>query len=72
MDLTQIDAAALRVLQAPVRETYKTDPTVARTPLRARGTYLDPGLTATVDGSERYCVVGQSLREPTRFEIRRG
>ncbi|MGQ0465261.1 MAG: OsmC family protein [Sporichthyaceae bacterium] len=45
-----MDAAALRELQAPVREKYKADPTAARTPLRARGTYVDPGLTATVDG----------------------
>lgn len=45
-----IDAAALRALQTPVREKYKADPTAARTALRARGTYVDPGLTATVDG----------------------
>lgn len=45
-----MDAAALRALQAAVKEKYRTDPDAALTPTSARGDYRAPGVTATVDG----------------------
>lgn len=45
-----MDAQQLREAQAPLREEYKADPDAARTPVRARGDFRDPGVTATVDG----------------------
>lgn len=45
-----MDAAALRALQAPVRERYKEDPGSALTPVRAEGDFRDSGITATIDG----------------------
>lgn len=46
---TDIDASALRQLQAPLKERYREHPEEARTPLHARGDFRDPGLTTTVD-----------------------
>ncbi|HEU5265568.1 MAG TPA: OsmC family protein [Jatrophihabitans sp.] len=45
-----MDAAELREMQAPLKQRYRDDPDAARTPLRARADYRDPGLTCTVDG----------------------
>lgn len=45
-----MDAAALRALQAPLKQQYRDDPDAAHTPLGARGAYSDPGITCTVVG----------------------
>ncbi len=45
-----MDAATLRAAQAPLKETYRSDPATARIPTSARGDYRDPGVTGTVDG----------------------
>jgi uncharacterized OsmC-like protein len=45
-----MDASQLRETQAPLKERYQADPATARTPLRARGDFRDPGITCTVDG----------------------
>src|SRR6476469_9445742 len=45
-----MDGATLRDLQAPLRARYRTDPTTARTPIRATANYTDTGVTCTVDG----------------------
>jgi uncharacterized OsmC-like protein len=45
-----MDPAELRARQAPVKERYRADPDSARTPLRVRGAFRDPGITCTVDG----------------------
>jgi uncharacterized OsmC-like protein len=44
-----MDAAGLRALQAPLKDRYRTDPEAARTPVRASGSFADPGVTCTVD-----------------------
>ncbi|MFC7485599.1 OsmC family protein [Knoellia sp. CPCC 206453] len=44
-----IDAAALRALQAPLKELYREDPDEAAVPLSARADWRDPGVTASVD-----------------------
>ena len=43
-----MDAAALRELQAPLKQKYRDDPETARTPMSARADFSDPGVTATV------------------------
>ena len=43
-----MDAAALRELQAPLKQKYRDDPETARTPMGARADFSDPGVTATV------------------------
>ena len=43
-----MDAAALRELQAPLKQAYRDDPESARTPMRARADFADPGITTTV------------------------
>jgi uncharacterized OsmC-like protein len=45
-----MDAAALRGVQAPLKERYRSDPDTARTPLQARGHGGDGGITCVVDG----------------------
>jgi len=45
-----MDAASLRELQAPLKRQYRDDPPSARTPVRARGDYREPGITCTIDG----------------------
>jgi len=50
MSATPLDAAALRALQAPLRDKYRADPDAARTPLHASGDHSAPGVTATVRG----------------------
>jgi uncharacterized OsmC-like protein len=46
---TDIDASALRQLQAPLKQRYRDHPEEARTPLGAHGDFRDAGLTSTVD-----------------------
>ncbi|MFC4128323.1 OsmC family protein [Nocardia rhizosphaerae] len=41
-------AAELRAKQASVKQRYREDPGAAVTPLRARGSFADPGVTCTV------------------------
>lgn len=45
-----MDAAELRAAQAPVKETYRTDPAAALTTVSATGDWSSPGVTATIDG----------------------
>lgn len=45
-----MDAHALRQVQAPLKDRYRSDPATARTPLESRGDYRDPGVTCTVEG----------------------
>ena len=43
-----MDAAALRALQAPLKQTYRDDPESARTPFSATADFSEPGITTTV------------------------
>jgi len=43
-----MDRAALRALQAPVREKYQADPSTAWTPIRGEGDWSDVGITTSV------------------------
>jgi uncharacterized OsmC-like protein len=43
-----MDAAALRELQAPLKQKYRDDPETARTPMSARAEFADHGITTTV------------------------
>ncbi|MGY1661658.1 OsmC family protein [Geodermatophilus sp. SYSU D00705] len=43
-----MDAAALRDLQAPLKQRYRDDPEAARAPMHAEAEYADPGITCTV------------------------
>src|SRR6478735_7003116 len=45
-----MDAAALRRVQAPLKERYRDDPEAAQVPLRASGDFHDPRITCTVAG----------------------
>jgi uncharacterized OsmC-like protein len=45
-----MDETTLREVQAPLKDSYRSDPATARTPLHASGDYRDPGVTTTVDG----------------------
>jgi len=45
-----MDAAALRAVQAPLKDRYRTDPQAARHRLSARGAFTDLGITATIEG----------------------
>ncbi len=44
-----MDATDLRELQAPLKESYRAEPAVARTPLRACADFRDDAVTCTVD-----------------------
>jgi uncharacterized OsmC-like protein len=44
-----MDAVALRALQKPLKDRYREDPGSARTPVGARGSFAEPGITATVE-----------------------
>lgn len=46
--MTTVDE--LRVLQAPLKEKYRSDPAAALTPIHATGDFRDEGITCTVDG----------------------
>ncbi len=41
-------AEDLRARQAPLKDRYRSDPSSATTPLRARGDFHEPGVTCTV------------------------
>jgi uncharacterized OsmC-like protein len=43
-----VDAAALRELQAPLKQKYRDDPETARTPMSAHADFADGGITTTV------------------------
>ena len=43
-----MDATALRGLQAPLKERYRDEPSTARTPVGAYGTFESPGITCVV------------------------
>ncbi|MBB3082956.1 OsmC family protein [Geodermatophilus sabuli] len=43
-----MDAAALRDLQAPLKQRYRDDPEHARVPMHAEAEFSDPGITCTV------------------------
>ena len=43
-----MDAAALRELQAPLKQRYRDDPESARARLHAQADFSDPGVTCTV------------------------
>jgi uncharacterized OsmC-like protein len=43
-----MDRQELRARQAPLKQRYADDPGAALTPLRARGTFAEPGVTCTV------------------------
>jgi uncharacterized OsmC-like protein len=45
-----MDATALREQQAPLKQKYRDDPASALTPLHARGSTADDGITFTVEG----------------------
>ncbi|GAA4304627.1 OsmC family protein [Klenkia terrae] len=44
-----MDAAALREMQAPIKQRYKDDPAAALAHLHAAGDFRDEGITATID-----------------------
>lgn len=44
-----LDAAALRELQAPLKQKYRDDPASARAPMTARAAFTEPGITCTVE-----------------------
>ena len=43
-----MDAAALRDLQAPLKQQYRDDPASACVTMRAEAAFADPGVTCTV------------------------
>jgi uncharacterized OsmC-like protein len=43
-----VDVIELRAAQAPQKQRYRNDPTAARTPLSAHGSFADDGVTATI------------------------
>ena len=45
-----MDATALRLVQAPLKERYRADPEAAQVPLSASGDFRDDRITCTVDG----------------------
>jgi uncharacterized OsmC-like protein len=46
--MTGMDAAALRELQAPLKQKYRDDPESARARMHAEGDFSDAGVTCTV------------------------
>ena len=53
-----MDKATLAAIQAPPKATYRDDP---------EGAVL--ALSAVAKLTERYCVVGQSLRQPPEWAV---
>jgi uncharacterized OsmC-like protein len=45
-----VDAGQLRDLQTPLKAQYRSEPGSAITPVMARATWVEPGVTTTVDG----------------------
>jgi uncharacterized OsmC-like protein len=55
---TIMDAAALRAIQAPIKERYKTNPKDAYITLKARGTLDDQGIACKVETGRLLAVAG--------------
>ncbi|HEY6994479.1 MAG TPA: OsmC family protein [Xanthobacteraceae bacterium] len=53
-----MDATALRALQAPLKDRYRSDPGSARITLRARGTLDDAGIACKVETGRALAVAG--------------
>jgi uncharacterized OsmC-like protein len=53
-----MDANALRAMQAPIKERYKSDPQVAVVTLKAKGTLDAPGLACKVETGRALAVAG--------------
>jgi uncharacterized OsmC-like protein len=53
-----MDAAALRAMQAPIKERYKTDPASAVVTLKARGTLDDASIACKVETGRALAVAG--------------
>jgi uncharacterized OsmC-like protein len=53
-----MDAAALRALQAPLKERYKSDPKTARITLHAKGTLDDTNIACKVETGRALAVAG--------------
>jgi uncharacterized OsmC-like protein len=53
-----MDAAALRALQAPLKERYKADPQTALVTLKARGTLDDAAVACKVETSRAVAAAG--------------
>src|SRR3954465_14806232 len=53
-----MDAAALRALQAPLKETYKQDPAAAVVTLRAQGTLDDARIACKVETGRALALAG--------------
>jgi len=53
-----MDAAALRALQAPIKERYKADPTTARITLRAKGKLDEANIACKVEIGRTLAVAG--------------
>jgi uncharacterized OsmC-like protein len=53
-----MDAAALRALQAPIKERYKADPTTARITLRAKGKLDEANIACKVETGRALAVAG--------------
>jgi len=57
-----MNAEELRARQAPLKERYRQDPSLARVVSEATGDYRDPGITATIDGWAGPAAPGSILR----------
>jgi uncharacterized OsmC-like protein len=53
-----MDAAALRAMQAPLKEQYRRDPQAARITLKAKGTLDDMGIGCKVETGRALAVAG--------------
>jgi uncharacterized OsmC-like protein len=53
-----MDAAALRALQAPIKERYKADPETARITLRAQGRLDDTAIACKVETGRALAIAG--------------
>jgi uncharacterized OsmC-like protein len=53
-----MDAAALRALQAPIKERYKDDPSAALITLRAKGTLDDINIACKVETGRALAIAG--------------
>jgi uncharacterized OsmC-like protein len=53
-----MDAAALRAMQAPIKERYKSDPDAAVITLKARGTLDDSNIACKVETGRALAVAG--------------
>ena len=53
-----MDAAALRAMQAPIKERYKSDPTAAFITLKAKGSIDNEGIACKVETGRALAVAG--------------